>query len=203
MFKNNKEFKRPTSWEDKIFKEEITIKGSQTFKANYKDNFLKIHKEGTMPLQTFKAAVQFPPGFNPGAKPPNNEGRPSQDEAMEGMFKRMEEFMKNTSGQIKTLEHQMGQLASTMGEQHQNGKFPSNTETNPMEHCKAIKLQSGTRYDGPSKPIDEEEKGEDEEEEDLELAKKDEEDKSMGTEREKKKEQEEMNEKAKKDESAQ
>ncbi|KAL8457337.1 hypothetical protein ACS0TY_035259 [Phlomoides rotata] len=71
-------------------------------KSNHKGNFLKIHKEGTMPLQTFKdssynqnfkhhenfsyanqkAAVQFPPGFNPGAKPPNNEGRPSQDEVM-------------------------------------------------------------------------------------------------------------------------
>ncbi|KAL8475077.1 hypothetical protein ACS0TY_031485 [Phlomoides rotata] len=41
------------------------------------------------------------------------------------------------------------------------------------------------------------------EEEELELAKEDEEDKSMGTEREKKKKQEEMNGKAKKDESAQ
>ncbi|KAL8528672.1 hypothetical protein ACS0TY_006209 [Phlomoides rotata] len=122
---------------------------------------------------------------------------------MEAMFKKMEEFMKGTSTQIKTLELQMGQLASTMGEQHQKDKFPSTIETNPREHCKAIKLQSGTIYDGPSKPFDEEEKGEIEEEEELELAKEDEEDKSMGTEREKKKEQEEMNEKPKKDESAQ
>ncbi|KAL8459739.1 hypothetical protein ACS0TY_037012 [Phlomoides rotata] len=144
-----------------------------------------------------KAAVQFPPGFNPGAKPPNNEGRPSQEEAMEAMLKKMEEFMKNTSGQIKTLEHQVGQMASTMGEQHQKGKFPSTTETNPREHCKAIKLRSGTSYDGPSKPLDEEEMGQEEkeevnedqmEEEELKLAKEDEEDKSMGTEREKKKE---------------
>ncbi|KAL8479803.1 hypothetical protein ACS0TY_026661 [Phlomoides rotata] len=74
-----------------------------------------------------------------------------------------------------------------MGEQHQKGKFPSTTETNPREHCKAIKLRSGISYDGPSKPLDEEEKGEIGEEEELELAKEDEEDKSMGTEREKKK----------------
>ncbi|KAL8478499.1 hypothetical protein ACS0TY_030403 [Phlomoides rotata] len=117
----------------------------------------------------------------------------------------MEEFMKNTNGQIKTLEHQMGQLASTVGEQHQKGKFLSTTETNPREHCKAIKLRSGTRYDGPSKPLDEdemvqeekEEVNEDpiEEEDELELAKEDEEDKGMGTEREKKKEKEKMNEK--------
>ncbi|KAL8492120.1 hypothetical protein ACS0TY_023664 [Phlomoides rotata] len=102
--------------------------------------------------------------------------------------------------QIKTLEHQMGQLASTMGEQHQKGKFPSTTETNPREHCKAIKLRSGTRYDGPSKPLDEEEMVQEEnedpiEEEELELAKEYEEDKGMGTEREKQKEQEKMKEK--------
>ncbi|KAL8483337.1 hypothetical protein ACS0TY_026144 [Phlomoides rotata] len=112
---------------------------------------------------------------------------------MEAMFKRMEEFMKNTSGQIKTLEHQMGQLASTVGEQHQKGKFPSTTETNPKEHCKSIKLRSGTSYEGPSKPLDEEKKDEEGEEE-LELEKEDEEDKGMGTERERKKEQEEIDE---------
>ncbi|KAL8532717.1 hypothetical protein ACS0TY_009070 [Phlomoides rotata] len=163
-----------------------------------------------------EAAVQFPPGFNPGAKPPNNEGRPSQDDAMEAMFKKMDEFMKGTSShiksleqqmgnQIKILEHQMGQLASTVGEQHQRGKFPSTTETNPKEHCKAIKLRSGTKYDGPSNPLDEEEKVQEEkeevnedpleEEEELELGKEDEEEKGMGTEMKKKKEQEKMKEK--------
>ncbi|KAL8461939.1 hypothetical protein ACS0TY_033138 [Phlomoides rotata] len=154
--------------------------GSSSYNPNFKN-----HENFSYANQ--KAAIQFPPGFNPGGKPPNNEGRPSQDEVMEAMFKKMEEFMKNTSGQIKTLEHQVGQLASTVGEQHQKGKFPSTTETNPREHCKAIKLQSGTSYDGPSKPLDEEEMGqevnEDQmEEEELELAKEDEEDKSMGTE---------------------
>ncbi|KAL8523405.1 hypothetical protein ACS0TY_013386 [Phlomoides rotata] len=98
----------------------------------------------------------------------------------------------------------MGQLASTVGEQHQKGKFPSTTETNPREHCKAIMLRSGTRYDGSSKPLGEEEMVQEEkeevnedpiEEEELELAKEDEEDKGMGTEREKKKEQEKMKEK--------
>ncbi|KAL8464682.1 hypothetical protein ACS0TY_034259 [Phlomoides rotata] len=92
----------------------------------------------------------------------------------------------------------MGQLASTVGEQHQRGKFPSTTETNPKEHCKAIKLRSGTKYDGPSNPLDEEENVQEEkeevnedsleeEEEELELAKEDEEEKGMETEEEKKK----------------
>ncbi|KAL8457495.1 hypothetical protein ACS0TY_035385 [Phlomoides rotata] len=100
----------------------------------------------------------------------------------------------------------MGQLASTVGEQHQRGKFPSTTETNPKEHCKAIKLRSGTKYDGPSNPLDEEEKVQEkkeevnedpleEEEEELELGKEDEEEKGMGTELKKKKEQEKMKEK--------
>ncbi|KAL8520660.1 hypothetical protein ACS0TY_011266 [Phlomoides rotata] len=141
--------------------------------SSYNPNF-KSHENFSYANQS--AAVQFPPGFNPGAKPPNNEGRPSQDDAMEAMFKKMDEFMKGTSShiksleqqmgtQIKTLEHQMGQLASTVGEQHQRGKFPSTTETNPKEHCKAIKLRSGTKYDGPPNPLDEEEIVQEEKEE--------------------------------------
>ncbi|KAL8516024.1 hypothetical protein ACS0TY_014630 [Phlomoides rotata] len=184
--------------------------------SSYNPNF-KHHENFSYANQ--KAAVQFPPGFNPGAKLPNNEGRPSSDELLELMFEKMkekdvkmDEFIKATNNQIKTLEHQMGQMTSNFGQQHQKGKFSSTTETNPKEHCKAIKLRSGTKYDGPSNPLDEEEMVQEEkeelkedqiEEEELELAKEDEEDKSMGTEREKKKEQEEMNGKAKKDESAQ
>ncbi|KAL8535315.1 hypothetical protein ACS0TY_011094 [Phlomoides rotata] len=32
------------------------------------------------------------------------------------------------------------------------GKFPSTTEPNPKEHCKAIELRSGMRYQGPPLP---------------------------------------------------
>ncbi|KAL8489950.1 hypothetical protein ACS0TY_025741 [Phlomoides rotata] len=151
--------------------------GSSSYNPNFKhhENFSYANQNVT---------VQFPLGFNPGAKPPNNEGKPSQDEVMEVMFKKMEEFMKNTSGQIKTLEHQMGQLATT-----------------------AIQLRSGTSYEGPRKPLehddnvsekdedeertpsreDEEEKdmmkNEEEEEEELELVEENEEDKGMGIKR--------------------
>ncbi|KAL8463754.1 hypothetical protein ACS0TY_033634 [Phlomoides rotata] len=145
--------------------------GSSSYNPNFK------HHEN-FSYGNLKAAVQFPPGFNPGAKLPNNEGRPSPNDLLELMFEKMKE---------------------------KDGKFPSTTETNPREHCKAIKLRSGTRYDGPSNPLDEEEVVQEEkeevkedpieEEEELELAKEDEEDKGMGTEREKKKEQEKMKEK--------
>ncbi|KAL8548173.1 hypothetical protein ACS0TY_007481 [Phlomoides rotata] len=137
--------------------------------SSYNPNF-KHHENFSYGNQ--KAVVQFPPGFNPGAKPPNNEGRPSPDELLELMFEKMkeknvkmDEFIKTTNNQIKTLEHQMGQMASNFGQQHQKGKFPSTTETNPREHCKAIKLQSGTRYDDPSNPLDEEEMVQEEKEE--------------------------------------
>ncbi|KAL8549404.1 hypothetical protein ACS0TY_008295 [Phlomoides rotata] len=108
--------------------------------SSYNPNF-KHHENFSYANQ--KAAVQFPPGFNPSAKPPNNEGRPSQDEAMEAMFKRMEEFMKNTSGQIKTLEHQMGQLASTMGEQHQKEKKGEIEEEEELELAKEDEEDKG------------------------------------------------------------
>ncbi|KAL8511743.1 hypothetical protein ACS0TY_018251 [Phlomoides rotata] len=81
---------------------------SSSFTPNFKN-----HENFSYANQ--KAAIQFPPGFNSGAKPLNNEGRPSQDELLALMFKKMEEkdakmdeFMKSTSSQIKTLENQMG-----------------------------------------------------------------------------------------------
>ncbi|XP_047965001.1 uncharacterized protein LOC125209447 [Salvia hispanica] len=49
------------------------------------------------------------------------------------------------------LEHQMSQIAQTVGQLHQPGQFPSNTIPNPKE-CKAINLRSGTSYEGPSMP---------------------------------------------------
>ncbi|KAL8536467.1 hypothetical protein ACS0TY_011904 [Phlomoides rotata] len=99
-----------------------------------------------------KAAVQYPPGFEPGAKLPNNEGRPSQEDAIEAMFKKMDEYMKSNNNQMKSMEYQIGQLATTVGHMQNKGKFPSTTEPNPKEHCKAIELRSGTKYQGPSLP---------------------------------------------------
>ncbi|KAL8512574.1 hypothetical protein ACS0TY_018895 [Phlomoides rotata] len=49
----------------------------------------------------------------------------------------------------------MGQLATTVGNMQNKGKFPSTTEPNPKEHYKAIELRSGTRYQGPSLPSEE------------------------------------------------
>ncbi|KAL8511898.1 hypothetical protein ACS0TY_018366 [Phlomoides rotata] len=94
--------------------------------------------------------MQFPPGFEPGAKPPNNEGRPSTDEMLSLIYNEMkeikekdvkvDEYMKSNSSQMKNMEFQIGQLAKTVGHMQNKGKFPSTTESNPKEHCKTIEL---------------------------------------------------------------
>ncbi|KAL8493212.1 hypothetical protein ACS0TY_024437 [Phlomoides rotata] len=56
------------------------------------------------------------------------------------------------SQQQRTTDFQLGQLATTVGNMQNKGKFPSTTEPNPKEHCKAIKLRSGTKYQGPPLP---------------------------------------------------
>ncbi|KAL8511605.1 hypothetical protein ACS0TY_018129 [Phlomoides rotata] len=131
-------------------KELIKPKANPTIKVN----FLKVKEDSKMLLNNFReeAAVQYPPGFEPGAKLPNNEGRPSQEDAIEAMFKKMDEYMKSNNNQMKSMEYQIGQLATTVGHMQNKGKFPSTTEPNPKEHCKAIELRSGTKYQGPSLP---------------------------------------------------
>ncbi|KAL8466601.1 hypothetical protein ACS0TY_035596 [Phlomoides rotata] len=120
-----------------------------------------------------KAAVQFPPGFDPGAKLPTHEGKATNEDALALILQKMEENGKVVTQQYKgleaqfaqlsqqvtqmsqqqrTTEFQMGQLATTVGNMQNKGKFPSTTEPNPKEHCKAIELRSGTKYQGPSLP---------------------------------------------------
>ncbi|KAL8457548.1 hypothetical protein ACS0TY_035421 [Phlomoides rotata] len=123
-----------------------------------------------------KAAVQYPPGFEPGAKPPNNEGRSSTDEMLSLIYKeikekeaKVDEYMKSNSNQMKSMEFQIGQLATMVGHMQNKGKFLSNTESNPKEHCKAIELRSGMKYQGPLLPNEhDEEKEEDEIEQEAE-----------------------------------
>ncbi|KAL8480357.1 hypothetical protein ACS0TY_027048 [Phlomoides rotata] len=119
-----------------------------------------------------KAAVQFPPGFDPGAKLPNHEGKPTNEDALNLLLKKMENIeemaksyksmeaqvtqmsqqQRTTDFQLGQLATSVGQLATTVGHMQNKGKFPSTTEPNPKEHCKAIELRSGTKYQGPSLP---------------------------------------------------
>ncbi|XP_075521398.1 uncharacterized protein LOC142554621 [Primulina tabacum] len=54
----------------------------------------------------------------------------------------METHMGNMGATMKSLETQIGQLANALKDQNR-GQFPSNTEVNPREQCKAITLRSG------------------------------------------------------------
>ncbi|KAL8498701.1 hypothetical protein ACS0TY_021871 [Phlomoides rotata] len=65
-------------------------------------------KHENFSYSNLKAAVPFRPGFDPGAKLPNNEGRPSQDDAIEAMLKKMDEYMKSNGNQMKNMEFQIG-----------------------------------------------------------------------------------------------
>ena len=66
-------------------------------------------------------------------------GRFSKDEAR---LDSIETHCTNMSATIKSLEVQVGQLATELKNQ-QKGKFPSDTNQNPRDHCKAFTLRSG------------------------------------------------------------
>ncbi|KAK6149564.1 hypothetical protein DH2020_017089 [Rehmannia glutinosa] len=63
----------------------------------------------------------------------------------------MDKIEQQVTSSIKNLETQMGQLATIVGGQHHKGQFQSNTEMNPKEQCKAIRLRSGANMRGLKK----------------------------------------------------
>ena len=70
-----------------------------------------------------------------------------QDDAR---FNNIEMHIGNMDATIKSLEVQIGQIASSINA-YQRGKFPSDTEVNPKEQCKAITLRSGKDIEGARK----------------------------------------------------
>ena len=56
--------------------------------------------------------------------------------------------MGNMGATMKSLEVQLGQLASSINAQKIEN-FPIDMEKNPKEHCKAITLRSGKEVEGP------------------------------------------------------
>ncbi|KAL8477357.1 hypothetical protein ACS0TY_029598 [Phlomoides rotata] len=93
-------------------------------------------------------------------------------------YKSLEAQFTQMSQQQRTTDFQLGQFSQTVGNMQNKGKFPSTTEPNPKEYCKAIKLRSGTSYQEPSIPKEhdgEEKKNMVEQEEKEDLSKHDEE----------------------------
>ena len=69
----------------------------------------------------------------------------------------IETHCSNMGAIMKNLEVQIGQLATTINAQ-QRGTFPSNTEVNPKEQCKALHLGVEEKLRGyhqrkPSPPL--------------------------------------------------
>ena len=55
---------------------------------------------------------------------------------------------RNQGASIHNLEHQVGEISKLLVERSQ-GALPSDTETNPKEHVKAISLRSGKELESP------------------------------------------------------
>ncbi|KAL8503159.1 hypothetical protein ACS0TY_022051 [Phlomoides rotata] len=71
---------------------------------------------------------------------------------MSQQYTQMSQQVTQLSQQQRNTDFQLGQLATTVGSMQNKGKFPLTTEPNPKEHCKAIELRSGTKYQGPQLP---------------------------------------------------
>ncbi|XP_073317224.1 uncharacterized protein [Primulina huaijiensis] len=99
-----------------------------------------------------KNVLNPPPGFNTS----KGEGKPSFEDFVgtfvaesgkrmartESLLDNMETHMGNMGATMKSLETQIGQLATALRDQNK-GQFPSNTEVNPKEQCKVVTLRSG------------------------------------------------------------
>ncbi|XP_073136930.1 uncharacterized protein [Henckelia pumila] len=62
----------------------------------------------------------------------------------ENLMDNMETHMCSLGAMMKSMKTQIGQLATALKDQNQ-GKFPSNTEVNPKDQCKAVELRSGKK----------------------------------------------------------
>ncbi|KAL8505828.1 hypothetical protein ACS0TY_016888 [Phlomoides rotata] len=61
-----------------------------------------------------KAAVKFPPGFDPGAKLPTHEGKPTNEDALNLLLKKMESIEENgkeMAKSYKSMEAQFTQMS--------------------------------------------------------------------------------------------
>ncbi|KAL5555381.1 hypothetical protein UlMin_037617 [Ulmus minor] len=90
-----------------------------------------------------------PPGFQSQEKKPNLEeilGKFVQDTA--GFIEETRANFRNQGASIHNLEHQVGKISKLLAARSQ-GVLPSDTDTNPKEHVKAISLRSEKELESP------------------------------------------------------
>ncbi|XP_062119231.1 uncharacterized protein LOC133832979 [Humulus lupulus] len=92
-----------------------------------------------------------PPGFY--QKQPVRPAQQQMQAKQDGQADVLTQFMTETRSSIRSLETQIGQLATLMANQAQ-GNLPGTTKVNPKgnpnKQCQAITLRSGTVYEGTS-----------------------------------------------------
>ncbi|XP_022868727.1 uncharacterized protein LOC111388274 [Olea europaea var. sylvestris] len=132
-----------------------------SYQANHYHPGLRNHEN--LSYGNNRNTLQPPPGFNT----QNSDGKPPLEDILgtfisetrsrfnkdKSRLDNIETHVSNMGATMKNLEVQIGQLATSMKSQQQ-GKFPSDTEVNPKEHCKAVILRNGKQV-GESEPTEE------------------------------------------------
>ncbi|XP_022893883.1 uncharacterized protein LOC111408348 [Olea europaea var. sylvestris] len=121
-----------------------------SYQANHYHPALRNHEN--LSYGNNRNTLQPPPGFNT----QNSDGKPPLEDILgtfisetrsrfnkdESRLDNIETHVSNMGATMKNLEVQIDQLATSIKSQ-QKGKFPSDTEVNPKEHCKAVVLRNG------------------------------------------------------------
>ncbi|XP_048230973.1 uncharacterized protein LOC125370199 [Ricinus communis] len=132
---------------------------SNTYNPGWRNhpNFGWRNSNNQGPLEYQRLHQQQPMQFIPHQPGGSQEKKPNLEELMmkfiatsENDFK--ERCLRNQQASIQNLETQIGQLSRMMAKR-QPCTLPSNTESNPREHAKAITLRSGKKLTSSSKPF--------------------------------------------------
>ncbi|XP_062094101.1 uncharacterized protein LOC133800155 [Humulus lupulus] len=93
------------------------------------------------------------PSQVPQAAPPPS-AKPSTEDLINAIATNILQFQQTTQASIKSLENQVGQLATSYIrlEAHLSNNFSSQPERNPKENVSVITLQSGIQYEPPTQP---------------------------------------------------
>ncbi|XP_040369481.1 uncharacterized protein LOC112184819 [Rosa chinensis] len=126
---------------------------SNTYNAGWRDhpNFKWSNNDNV--LQPQGSNYTRPPGFyqarpQTSYQPPPQQQAPSKslEDLVASLANSQQSFQQKTDRSIENLERQVSQLANMIGQQHQQGKLPSQTVINPkggFENASVVTLRSG------------------------------------------------------------
>ncbi|XP_062008347.1 uncharacterized protein LOC133725208 [Rosa rugosa] len=126
---------------------------SNTYNAGWRDhpNFRWSNNDNV--LQPQGSNYNRPPGFYQARPQTSYQPHPQQqapskslEDLVASLANSQQSFQQKTDKSIENLERQVSQLANIIGQQHQQGKLPSQTVINPkggFENASAVTLRSG------------------------------------------------------------